>query len=47
MLTAASASGVQYKCDNKCPYCKSMNICSHTIAAAEINGDLKQFVHAL
>ena len=44
VLTAASASGMRYKCDDKCPHYKSMNICSHTIAAAETNGDLQQFV---
>ena len=44
VLAVTSASVVQYKCDDKCPHYKSTNICSHTIAAAESNGDLQQFM---
>ena len=35
---------VQYKCDDKCPQYKSVCICSHTIAAAELNQDLVDFL---
>ena len=34
----------QYICDNQCPQFKSINICSHVVAAAESNGDLASFV---
>ncbi len=36
-----------YKCDDKCLQYKSANICSHTVAAAEVNGDLCKFLHSL
>ena len=38
---------IQYKCDDKCSQYKSANICSHTVAAAEVNGDLVKFLHFL
>ena len=38
---------LQYKCDDKCMQYKSTNICSHTVAAAEVNGDLAKFLHFL
>lgn len=44
VLTKASVEGLQYKCDDKCPHYKSVSICSHTIAAAEANGDLQNFL---
>lgn len=34
----------QYKCDDNCPQHKSLALCSHTVAAAESNGDLQQFL---
>ena len=38
---------LHYKCDDKCLQYKSANICSHTVAAAEVNGDLAKFLHFL
>ena len=38
-------SDCQYQCDNQCPQFKSINICSHVVAAAERNGDLVSFVN--
>ena len=38
---------LQYKCDDKCMWYKSTNICSHTVAAAEVNGDPAKFLHFL
>jgi len=43
-LVSVSAKGVQYKCNDKCLNFKSIRICSHTLAAAEVNGDLKYFL---
>ena len=51
----ASASGTRphlvtkgkdqmYHCDNDCANYKSLKICSHTVAVAEVNGELKQFI---
>ena len=34
----------EYACDEKCPQFKSSGICSHTVAAAEVNGELEDFV---
>ena len=34
----------QYKCDDNCLQHKSLALCSHTVAAAESNGDLQQFL---
>ena len=34
----------RYVCDSSCIQWKSANICSHTLAVAECNGELKQFV---
>ena len=34
----------QYRCDDKCPQHKSMALCSHTVVAAESNGELQQFM---
>ena len=31
----------QYKCDDRCPQHRSLSICSHTVAAAESNGELR------
>jgi len=38
-------SNSQYLCDGQCPQFKSINICSHVVAAAECNGDLLSFVN--
>ena len=38
------ADGSHYKCDEKCPHFKSISICSHSVAAAEANGDLAAFL---
>lgn len=37
----------RYSCDTECPNFKSLGICSHTVAAAEDNGDLQEFVISL
>ena len=37
----------QYKCDDKCLQYKSVSVCSHTVAAAEINGHLTKFIDFL
>ena len=39
-----NSDGVQYKCDEKCLHFKSINICSHSVASAEVNGDLGNFL---
>ncbi len=45
LITASISLGeVQYRCDDKCPQYKSVHICSHTVAAAEANGDLANFL---
>ena len=36
--------GYMYFCDDKCPMFKSYHICSHLVAAAEDNGELKSFL---
>ena len=33
----------RYTCDNDCPNWKSMKLCSHTVAVAELNGSLWEF----
>lgn len=38
------ASEHKYKCDDQYPHFKSINMCSHVVAAAENNGDLLSFV---
>ena len=44
VIVSATSSGIQYKCDEKCPQYKSLHICSHCVAAAEANGDLADFI---
>jgi hypothetical protein len=34
----------EYKCEKSCPHWNGIKICSHTIAAAESNGDLSKFL---
>ena len=40
----SSRSGGQYVCDSACIQWNSAKICSHTLAVAEANGELKQFL---
>lgn len=48
LVTATmSKRGVQNKCNDNCPQYKSAHICSHNIAAVEINGDLANFLQYL
>jgi hypothetical protein len=42
-LAQAKKTG-QYTCDKVCGNRNSLSICSHTVAVAEINGDLSKFV---
>ena len=44
-VTAKKAG--QYVCDGECPNWKSLKICSHSVAAAEHNGDLGAFIQWL
>lgn len=39
-----SVNGFKYECDDKCPHFKSIKLCSHTVAASEVNGELKEFI---
>jgi hypothetical protein len=43
LVTKGRAEG-EYKCEKSCPYWNGIKICSHTIAAAESNGDLLKFL---
>ena len=36
--------GGGFSCDSSCPNWKSLSFCSHTVAVAEVNGKLQQFV---
>ena len=36
-----SVNGFKYECDDKCPHFKSIKLCSHTVAALKVNGELK------
>ena len=42
-LVTASKDG-QYRCDDRCPQHKSLGVCSHSVAAAESNGELQKFL---
>ena len=37
-------TATKYKCDDKCPQYKSLSICSHTVAAAQFNSEVKEFM---
>lgn len=37
------SSNAEYTCDDRCLHYKSISICSHTIAAAHSNGELREF----
>ena len=39
-----TVSNFSYKCDNNCHMFKGYSICSHIVAAAQLNGDLAQFL---
>ena len=39
-----TVSNFCYKCDNNCHMFKGYSICSHIVAAAQLNGDLAQFL---
>ena len=41
---AVKCSGKVYKCDDRYFHFTSLSICSHSIAAAEVNGDLVDFL---
>ena len=43
MVTSDPKSNKIYRCDDKCSMYKGISLCSHAIAAAEDNGDLKLF----
>lgn len=45
MVTAINGGG--FSCDASCPNWKSISFCSHTVAVAEVNGKLIQFVDFL
>ena len=36
-----------YVCDSNCPMFKGFSLCSHVVAAAEVNGDLSHFLDAI
>ena len=44
MVTSDPNNDKIYRCDDKCPMYKGFSLCSHVIAAAEDNGDLKSFL---
>lgn len=35
---------LEYRCDDKCPQFKSLKICSHTVASAQSNGEIDEFM---
>lgn len=43
LVTKGKANG-EYRCEKSCPHWNGMKICSHTIATAESNGELKNFL---
>lgn len=44
LVTRDSKNSNLYRCDNNCPMFKGFCICSHVIAAAHDNGELKLFL---
>ena len=38
--------GGEFSCDSNCPNWKSIGICSHSVAVAEVNGKLAHFLSA-
>ena len=45
-LVKASTSGFDYKCDDKCQMFKAFSLCSHVVAVAQVNGNLKNFLES-
>ena len=43
LVTRGKSNG-EYRCEKNCPHWNGIKICSHTIATAESNGDLSQFL---
>lgn len=46
LVTPTKFTG-QFKCDTKCVMYATYKVCSHTVAAAEVNGSLTRFMHWL
>jgi len=40
-----SVNGFKYECDDKSLHFKSVKLCSHAVAASEINGELRKFMN--
>ena len=38
-------NGKEYACDDRCPHFQSLSICAHTVASAQMNGDLPIFLN--
>ena len=47
MVTSDPKNNKIYRCDDKCPMFKGFSLCSHVIAAAEDNGELKSFLECV
>ena len=47
LVTSDPSNDTIYRCDDKCPMYKGFSLCSHVIAAAEDNGDLKSFLDSI
>ena len=41
---APASDNFEYKCDDKCLQFKTLAICSHTVAAAQSNSEIKEFI---
>ena len=46
LLWVVPCKGGQIKCDSDCLNYKSMGICLHSEAVAQVNNDLQQFINA-
>ena len=47
IVTTKPNSTCTYICDTNCPMFKGYSLCSHVVAAAEVNGDLSDFLDAI
>jgi len=47
VVTTKPSSTCIYVCDSNCPMFKGFSLCSHVVAAAEVNGDLSDFLDAV
>jgi len=47
LVTTPTKFTAQFKCDGKCAMYAAYKVCSHTVAAAEVNQKLPQFVQWL